>query len=406
MKTKVLFTFGGMPHYLVALLNRLQDGYNVEVSVLLPEQSFATLGKGVKQSYDGIHFNIVSTKEYDTLVGKPYFKGLYSILNKISPDILVIGWPYIIGLSFDFKLLNLIKKKKIGLIYREIPFNVAPKYDSYSFYKRNPIYNEDLKITNPRGLLFYPWAFLLKKLRQRYYKLADATLAYAEIAYDIHQSFGIEKNRIFVSCNSPDTDKLLEAKKKLQHLPLILAENKYRLIHVGRLVRWKKVDLILLAMSKLNSAFPGIELIVVGDGPEQENLVNLSRQLHLEKSVRFIGPVYDPVLLGQYFRSSSIYVLAGMGGLSINEAMAFAKPVICSVCDGTEKMLVREGFNGLYFKADDADDLSSKIELLLKNLDMIEKMGINSEVIIEKEINLDTVAEKFIESFNFVMANK
>lgn len=62
---------------------------------------------------------------------------------------------------------------------------------------------------------------------------------------------------------------------------------------------------------------------------------------------------------------STVYVLAGMGGLSINDAMTYGLPVVCSVCDSTERDLVTDGVNGLFFKEDNADSLSDKLNKLL-----------------------------------------
>ena len=54
--------------------------------------------------------------------------------------------------------------------------------------------------------------------------------------------------------------------------------------------------------------------------------------------------------LAKCFMKAQVYVLAGMGGLSINEAMCYSLPIVCSVCDGTEKHLVYENKNGHFFR--------------------------------------------------------
>ena len=95
-----------------------------------------------------------------------------------------------------------------------------------------------------------------------------------------------------------------------------------------------------------------------------------------------------------------------MGGLSINEAMAFDKPIICSVCDGTEKKLVRENYNGKYFKEGDEEDLTNKIEYFFNNPEETERMRINSGKIIREEININTVIDGYIRAFNYVTNNK
>ena len=96
---------------------------------------------------------------------------------------------------------------------------------------------------------------------------------------------------------------------------------------------------------------------------------------------------------------SSIYVLVGMGGLSINEAMCYSLPVICSVCDGTEKDLIQDGVNGYYFESGNADSLAKSIEHLLRNPQMMKAFGDVSLKKIQEEINLDTVSSRFVEAF-------
>jgi glycosyltransferase involved in cell wall biosynthesis len=83
--------------------------------------------------------------------------------------------------------------------------------------------------------------------------------------------------------------------------------------------------------------------------------------------------------------------------------MCFGKPVICSVCDGTEKKLVREDYNGKFFVNGDGEDLTRKIEYLLSNLQLIKDMGNNSLRIIQEEINLNTVVRGYTKAFEYVM---
>ncbi len=110
--------------------------------------------------------------------------------------------------------------------------------------------------------------------------------------------------------------------------------------------------------------------------------------------------------LGQITCEAGIYVLAGMGGLSINEAMCFAKPVICSVADGTEKRLVREGYNGHFFESGSVTSLISVIEKLFADPELIALMGKRSQEIIQKEINIHTVLGNYMEAFRFAIASR
>ena len=122
--------------------------------------------------------------------------------------------------------------------------------------------------------------------------------------------------------------------------------------------------------------------------------------------VKFLGSIYDPEALSEEIFSSAIYVLAGMGGLSINETMAFGLPVICSRCDGTETDLIADGENGLFFKEGDAADLAAKIDTLLLDPDRTRAMGEKALKVIVDKVNLETVAQRFMDCFQYVMVKK
>lgn len=216
-------------------------------------------------------------------------------------------------------------------------------------------------------------------------------------------TYGISEQKIFVTYNSTDTDALLEQKKQVEKLPALLPHS-LRILHIGRLVKWKRVDLLIdafvLVLKKLNN----VELLIIGDGPELESLKMQVYQLGIEKSVRFVGAVYDPLIIGQYMSVSSLYVLAGMGGLSINDAMTYTLPIICSVCDGTEKDLVQDGVNGFFFKEGDSEDLATKILFLLKNEKILCEFGKMSEKVILNNININSVSDRYITAFNKIYA--
>jgi glycosyltransferase involved in cell wall biosynthesis len=401
---KVTFTFSGLPHYLIALLNKLVHSQGVEVSVILPRNRGMSLGEGIELSDAGGEylFKVYRLDEYRGMFNKPYFKDLHRTLREISPDILVMGWPFILNYCFDFKSRRVMRQKAISLVYREIPFMVAPRNRAIQFYRKQPVVNENMEVENPTGWRFYPWAMALNQVRKWYYRLADATMVYASSGVEIHESFGIPGDRIFVTYNSPDTDKLAASRERLKDRADTVTQPA-RILHLGRLVKWKRVDLLIEAVGKLSGREGGVELRIIGSGPEEEHLKQLATQKVPGGEVTFLGSIYDPDELAREILSSGIYVLAGMGGLSINEAMAFGKPVICSRCDGTERDLVQEGINGLYFKEGDAEDLALKIESLLNDPQKARAMGEKSLSVINDKINLETVTRRFRNCFEELM---
>jgi glycosyltransferase involved in cell wall biosynthesis len=404
---KVTLLFSGLPHYLKALLNRLVSLHGIDVSVIIPRERGISLGEGIKldNTEKDYLFSIYQLEEFRGKLNKPYFRNLHLTLNEISPDILVMGWPYIINYSFDSNSRKTVKRNNVSLVYREIPFMVAPKNQAMKYYREHPILNENLKVDNPEGLMFYPWAFGLNQMRKRYYRLVDATMIYASHGFEIQEGFGIDRDNIFLTYNSPDTDKIASIRKRLIKLGALHKHPK-RILHLGRLVKWKRVDMLIEAVSQLSSKHDAIELYIIGEGPEESFLKRLAELKAPGGRIKFLGSIYDPEDLAREIISSAIYVLAGMGGLSINEAMAYGLPVICSRCDGTEKDLVMDGVNGLYFEEGDAKDLASKIDILLNDPDKIQAMGDSSLSIIDKKINLETVTQRFVDCFENLMLNK
>lgn len=402
---KVMFLLGGLPHYFKFLLNKMNEPGDLEVMLVVPHKRGATLGSGVEENREGATFPLFALEEYRTWYGKAFFKELKPLLERERPDILVAGWPYILQFFFNPFLLRFLRKHNIRLIHRDIPFNVPPYGKVREYFRGRQLRNEAGEEGVGRGVKAFWSLLLLTEIRKQYFRLADALIFYVDTAYDLMATYGVPREKIFITANSPDTDSLLSAYEKVRQLPPALTPNPFRIIHVGRLVKWKRVDLILQAVHALRNRFPGIELVIIGYGPEEEPLKKQASALGIEDRVRFAGGVYGPEDLGRYLHASAIYVLGGMGGLSINDAMCFGKPVICSEADGTEKRLVRENFNGLYFENGNAADLAEKIAALLADPERRERFGNNSLEIIREEVNIHTVLQEYRRAFQYALSS-
>jgi glycosyltransferase involved in cell wall biosynthesis len=306
---------------------------------------------------------------------------------------------------FDVPVVLAMKAIRARLIVKSIPFRYTTYAEAERRISESPAYFASLpRVANimleklglaraaKRGVL---------SLSKRLLNLPDAHVNYVE-AFEYWDGYGVPRNKIFITRNSPDTDLLFASRAAIEGKPPILPHNPHRFLHVGRLVEWKRVDMLLRAFARAKDRFPGAELLVIGTGPEEERLKELAAELRLGSSVSFLGGVYDPQLLGQYYLASSLYVLAGMGGLSINEAMCFGLPILCSVCDGTEKVLVREGVNGRYFRDGDEDDLAEKIAWFFERPEEAAAMGRRSEEIIRRDVNIRTVIDGYVDALRFV----
>jgi glycosyltransferase involved in cell wall biosynthesis len=211
----------------------------------------------------------ISGEEAIGFLGKPYFKNLPEILAEEQPDILVIGWPYALDLIFNSTLRNTIKKYKIKLIYKGIPFNLPAKNKIKSFYYSEQFTGGEADAAGKNFLGFLKF-YLITQLRGFYLRMVDAHVYYIDEAIENIASYGVAKEKIFITYNSPDTDTHLAIEAQLHEQK---AEHS-NLLHVGRLVKWKRVDLLIDAYRKLKIKYPQLTLTIVGNGPEEANLKN------------------------------------------------------------------------------------------------------------------------------------
>lgn len=128
----------------------------------------------------------------------------------------------------------------------------------------------------------------------------------------------------------PELIDLAEWREALKRNPA--TADRFTVLFAGRLYRRKRVDVLLWATSFLQSEIPGLEVRIVGDGPRAEALHALSRSLHLEQTVTWLGDVSRSTLAAEYNRCH-LFCLPSVQegfGIVLLEAMAAAKPIVAS----------------------------------------------------------------------------
>ena len=137
-----------------------------------------------------------------------------------------------------------------------------------------------------------------------------------------------------------------------------------RFLCVGRLVVPKGVATLLEAWSQAAQSRDELgSLVVIGDGPERENLASLVHRLNLQNVV-FEGAVSYQHMPAYYAACDALVMptLEDNWSLVVPEAMAAGKPILCSVYNGCWPELVHERVNGWVF--DPLDPVSGVNALL------------------------------------------
>lgn len=174
--------------------------------------------------------------------------------------------------------------------------------------------------------------------------------------------------------------------------------NKKILIYVGPLNKGKNVKNIISAFikSKKNHL---CELLIVGDGPEKKQLLEMARN---NSNIRFVGSVKNVV---DFYHSADYYISASSyEGLpnSVLEAMACGTPVILSSISAHKEIFKSNVSNGLFFS--DVDELRNIFDNIFA-LDW-EEASRRVRKIIEFEFNARLNSEKFSNLYLTVLNEK
>jgi len=117
--------------------------------------------------------------------------------------------------------------------------------------------------------------------------------------------------------------------------PADAGHHAFRIIYLGRLVNWKRIDLLVDACKRLSGSI-SFQLDVVGDGPMGAFLKDQVQRLSLVSNVRFHGRLPHSAA-AELLRRADVMVLPSVhecGGAVVLEAMASGIPVIAQKWGG------------------------------------------------------------------------
>lgn len=228
---------------------------------------------------------------------------------------------------------------------------------------------------------------LRRKRRFAFVGQFDAMLSYSQRGAEEYAALGFPREKIFAAHNSVSPAPEQKPNAKPQTV------DRATLLFVGRLQARKRVDYLLRACAELDS---NPRLIIVGDGPERVALESFANDVY--PSAEFIGAKHGAALK-RYFDQADLFVLPGTGGLAVQEAMSYGLPVIVAKGDGTQDDLVREG-NGWQIPPDNYDALVSTMKNALSDIPRLRRMGQESFRIVSEEINIEKMADVFVQALN------
>lgn len=178
------------------------------------------------------------------------------------------------------------------------------------------------------------------------------------------------------------------------------------ILTVNHLHPRKRVNLQLEALSLLLPKYPDVGLLVVGSGPEAQNLRDLAAQLGIGDSVVFAGFVSDEELAACY-AVASVYLHSGRAesfGLSVLEASAAGLPIVAADEGGPRDIIV-EGQTGFLVQANPAA-FAAKLEWLLTHPTEAHEIGRKGAVRVVQHFTWQQGAQDFLSALSSLSPEK
>lgn len=273
---------------------------------------------------------------------------------------------------------KIIKKHQINVLHQPSP--VSPKIPSMMFGLKTPV------IIGPmNGGMSYPPAFkhlssLTESVSFAVFRrishianivipgkfLADLLLVSNKRTQNALPKFHAKNVALLVENGVLDTKKT----------PKLTVKGNIKLLFVGRLVKWKGLDILLEALKQCVTQ--NMTLTVIGDGPEEITLKKQVDVLGLT-NVKFIGHIQFSSLT-TYYDEADIFVLPSLrecGGAVVLEAMARGLPVIATDWGGPSDYVAQD--TGFLIKPESREHMIQEIANCIAKLRsdhlLREKMG-------------------------------
>lgn len=237
-----------------------------------------------------------------------------------------------------------------------------------------------------------PFAKLREEARARLVGMLDGVIAYSARGAAEYRALGVlPPERVFTAPNAaaPPPGSPVPSRGPLRH--------PRSLLFVGRLQDRKRLDLLFEACARLPENLQP-ELTIVGDGPARQRFENTAAAVYPRTT--FKGGRYGEALAGE-FADADLFVLPGTGGLAVQEAMSHALPVLVGEGDGTQQDLVRPE-NGWQVPPGDLEALVRALQKALTDPELRAK-GAESRRIVEEEINIERMADRFVAAIQTVI---
>jgi glycosyltransferase involved in cell wall biosynthesis len=365
--------FGGAQFYVYNLAQGLKNDYKVIVA-------------GGEQGYDGELAKKLNKENIKYL----YLKNLKRAIN-----------PWRDFLAF-LEIIKLIKKEKPDIVHlNSSKISIIGSLATF-FYKLSVNCKKLIVIYTVHGWVFNEPMCFLKKVFYKYAEKFTAGFKDKLICVSDYDKQIAIKEKI---CPTFKLTTIHNGIKNIEFLPkkeAIEKLNKYSKSDISspiiagtiaNLYKTKDLKNLIEAIHILLTLDFKLLTIIIGSGPEQNELIGLIKKYGLNKKVYLLGNIKNA---SRYLKAFDIYVCSSVKEgfpYSILEAMQAEAPIITTNVGGIPEM-IKNNQSGLLINAKDPEIMAEKIKLLINNKNLRNKVSKNAGEEVKKNFNLNNFLNK------------
>lgn len=352
---------GGIENHLRLLAER-QAALGLDVTVLVTSRSRQT----EHLTMNGVR--VIKAARIAAPASTPISLALFAWVARLRPDIAHLQFPYPIG-----ETANLLLGKA-----------------------RRTVISYQSDVVRQRG-----WLRLYQPLLWRVLRRADCLVASTPNYVETSPYLSRLRDKVEVIPLGIETEPFLRPSPLAQAIrekhgsPLLL--------FVGRLRYYKGLDWLIRAMPHIPA-----KLLVVGTGPMEAAWRGLAAEVEAQDRVTFIGDASDEELPG-YYQACDVFVLPASErseayGLVQLEAMASARPVVCTELGTGTSYINRHGETGLVVAPKDSEALADACNRLLADEPLRRQFGGNARARVLAEFSVSLMIDRVAALYKRLLA--
>jgi len=178
---------------------------------------------------------------------------------------------------------------------------------------------------------------------------------------------------------------------------------KFVVLCVCRFYPRKRLNILLLAAKRLRDRIPGLEIRIVGDGPEAARLKNLCTSNQLDGVVKWLRDIPQSQLAKEY-NECDVFCLPSVQegfGIVFLEAMASGKSIVAARAGAAPEVVK----HGLLAEPDNDQSLADAIERLYLSSELRRTLGESGKEFV-KQFDAPSVAKLFLQEIEQALADK